>query len=302
MNLYHLRYFIELVRTRHYTRAAENLGITQPTLSHAIHQLEEELGVALFEKQGRKTRLTRFGEAFVSTASASLEILDSGVNALKQEAAGSGLIRIGMLRPLGVEFIPGLTACFLKQYTRLNIHFTFHTGNTHYLLEGLTAREYDLVFCSRPSQNLKLSAEPIAYQELVVIVPKGHPLSAKRTVDLEETLAYPQVYFAEGAGVRDDVDALYSTIGRSPDIAYEIEEDQVVAGMVAHGFGIAIVPYMDLLLRLNVSILTIHQPMYKRRIYMVKDEALYAPPAVELFEQFVRDQQLLRGEHPKIVL
>ena len=58
MNLYHLRYFIELVRTRHYTRAAENLGITQPTLSHAIHQLEEELGVALFEKQGRKTRLT----------------------------------------------------------------------------------------------------------------------------------------------------------------------------------------------------------------------------------------------------
>ena len=68
MNLYHLRYFVELAHTRHYTRAAERLCITQPSLSHAIAQLERELGVPLFEKSGRNTELTRFGEQFLGCA------------------------------------------------------------------------------------------------------------------------------------------------------------------------------------------------------------------------------------------
>ena len=62
MNLFHLRYFVKLAHTRHYTRAAEELCITQPSLSHAINQLENELGLPLFERQGRNTTLTRFGE------------------------------------------------------------------------------------------------------------------------------------------------------------------------------------------------------------------------------------------------
>ena len=65
MNLTHLRYFVELVNTRHYTKAAKNLCITQPSLSHAIAQLESELGVPLFEKDGRNITLTRFGEQFL---------------------------------------------------------------------------------------------------------------------------------------------------------------------------------------------------------------------------------------------
>ena len=86
MNLYHLRYFIKLVHTRHYTKAAAKLGITQPSLSHAISQLESELGVPLFERNGRNTTLTCFGEEFLSYAENSLNILDNGVNSLKHSA------------------------------------------------------------------------------------------------------------------------------------------------------------------------------------------------------------------------
>ena len=79
VNLLHLRYFVELAQTEHYTRAAERLCITQPSLSHAIAQLESELGVPLFEKSGRGTKLTHFGQQFLACARNTLATLDEGV-------------------------------------------------------------------------------------------------------------------------------------------------------------------------------------------------------------------------------
>ena len=74
MNLYHLRYFVTLAHLEHYTKAAENLSITQPSLSHAISLLENELGVALFEKEGRNIVLTKYGKIFLKDVEKSLEI------------------------------------------------------------------------------------------------------------------------------------------------------------------------------------------------------------------------------------
>lgn len=84
MNLYHLRYFVTLAHLEHYTKAAENLSITQPSLSHAISLLENELGVALFEKEGRNIVLTKYGKIFLKDVEKSLEILDSSVKSLKK--------------------------------------------------------------------------------------------------------------------------------------------------------------------------------------------------------------------------
>lgn len=95
MNLDYLRYFVKLAEVRHYTRAAEQLCISQPSLSHAIRQLETELGVPLFEKNGRNTALTRFGTDFLSCAQRTLAALDDGVTALQKSARGEGLIRLG---------------------------------------------------------------------------------------------------------------------------------------------------------------------------------------------------------------
>ena len=90
MNLFHLRYFIELAHIRHYTKAAEHLCIAQPSLSHAISQLEAELGVPLFERSGRNTTLTCFGEQFLDCAENALKTLDSGIEMLRQSAQGAG--------------------------------------------------------------------------------------------------------------------------------------------------------------------------------------------------------------------
>lgn len=287
MNLQQLRYFVELAHTQHFTRAAERLCITQPSLSHAVTQLETELGVPLFERTGRATALTRYGEQFLICVQQALTTLDEGVDALQRVARGEGLIRLGLLRTLGVEFVPKLAARFLAANPDRDIRFTFNTGVTQQLLEGVLANRFDLVFCSQPPAELRLTAVPVSRQDLVLIVPRSHPLASLHTVDLADTLPYPQVYFSKGSGMRDVVDRLFAQIGGVPQIAYETEEDQVIAGLVSQGFGISVVPYMELLLRLDVKILQISRPVWERNFYLVSNDKLYLPPAVRQFRQYV---------------
>ena len=287
MNLPQLRYFVELAHTQHFTRAAERLCITQPSLSHAITQLENELGVPLFERTGRATALTRYGEQFLSCVQQTLTTLDEGVDALQRVARGEGLIRLGLLRTLGVEFVPKLAARFLAANPDKDIRFTFNTGVTQQLLEELLANRFDLVFCSQPPAELRLTAAPVSRQDLVLIVPRSHPLANLHTVDLADTLPYPQVFFSKGSGMRDIVDDLFAKIGGTPQIAYETEEDQVIAGLVAQGFGISVVPYMELLLRLDVKILQIDRPVWERNFYLVSNDRFYLPPVVRQFRQYV---------------
>lgn len=289
MNLSHLRYFVELAHTQHYTRAAERLCITQPSLSHAMAQLEMELGVPLFEKDGRNISLTRFGKQFLICAEQSLSTLDEGVEELQRVSRGEGVIRLGLLRTLGIDLVPSLASRFLAERPGREIRFTFHTGATQQLLEGLSAKRFDLVFCSRPPADLGLTAVPISRQDLVLIAPRNHPLASVHAVNLADTLPYPQVYFSRGSGLRGVVDGLFAQIGGTPRIAYETEEDQVIAGLVAQGFGIAVVPYMELLLRLDVKIIQISYPAWERNFYLVSDDRAYQTPAVRQFRQFVLD-------------
>lgn len=294
MNLDHLRYFVKLAEVRHYTRAAEQLCISQPSLSHAISQLEAELGVPLFEKSGRNTTLTRFGEEFLECAQRSLDTLDVGIESLQRTARGEGIVRLGFLRTLGVDFIPRLTSDFLAADPNSGVQFSFHSGLSSGLIDGLLQRKYDLVFCSEPDPSLGLTAVPVTTQELVMIVPKDHALAGRGSVDLGETLEYPAICFADGSGLRRVVDRMYDKVGGRPVSVIETEEDEVIAGLVAAGFGVAVVPNMDMLHKLDISVLKISSPPYRRDFFMVQDESVFLPPAAQRFRSFVLGRASVR--------
>lgn len=290
MNLAHLRYFVELVNTRHYTKAAKRLCITQPSLSYAISQLENELGVPLFEKDGRSLSVTKFGEQFFDYAQKALSILDEGIQEIQKNAKGEGLIRLGFILPLGVKFIPEIAAAYIEENPELDIRFSFENGITEKLLNGLISKAYDLVFCSKPPENLGLTSIPVINENLVLIVPPKHPLANHYTVSLKETLDYPYVYFSKGSGMRDLTDSIFSSLGYMPNIAYEVEEDRIIAGLVAKNFGIAIVSYSELLIRLNVKIIPIVDIESERKIYMVNDSRISMSPVVRSFYNFVANR------------
>ena len=179
MNLSHLRYFVKLAQIKHYTKTAELLCITQPSLSHAISQLEKELGVVLFEKGPRGTELTSFGKQFFASVNSSLNILDNGIETIKNGARGNGIIRIGCLRTLGVHYVPELAAAFKNVHPDRDIQFTFHVDLTNSLLKSLAESAFDLVFASRPMVMSQFEATAVSKQELVLIVPNDHPLAKK---------------------------------------------------------------------------------------------------------------------------
>ena len=100
----------------------------QPTLSHAIAQLERELGVPLFEKSGRGTVLTQYGRQFLDCTEQALGILDAGIEELQRVSCGEGLIRLGLLRTLGVEFVPELARAFLLEHPEKISDSHFRSG------------------------------------------------------------------------------------------------------------------------------------------------------------------------------
>jgi len=287
MNLYHLRYFVTLAHLEHYTKAAEELIITQPSLSHAISSLEKDLGVKLFEKEGRNIVLTKYGRLFLEEVEASLKILDAGVNNLRLTSVGQGRIDLAFLRTLGTEFIPRIMREFTDSYHLKGIDFHLYTGITPTLLNGLKERKYDLAVCSKNCQEAGIEFTPIGGQELVLIVPSDHPLADKDTIDLIETLDYPHIFFTKSSGLRPIIDNLFRKINAFPDISYEIEEDQVIAGMVAQKFGIAVVPNMHILQFLNVKTIPITSPAWERRFYVAVLKDVYQSPAVIALKNFI---------------
>ena len=290
MNLDYVRYFVKLAEVKHYTRAAEELCISQPSLSHAMRQLEGELGVELFEKRGHNTALTESGEEFLTYCRRTLDTLDEGVAQMARNARGEGLVRLGFLRVAGVDFIPELARKFKDEHEGCNVDFEFHVNRTGELLKGLMERKHDIIFCSEPAGWNNIKAVPVAARNLVLVVPTEHELAAREKIRIEEIADYPQIYFAKGSGLREAVDEMYEAAGRTPNIAYETEEDQVMAGLAARNFGVAIVPYIDVLRRLDVKVIEIDAARSRRDIYMVTEEGRTLKPAAQNFYDFVLKQ------------
>ena len=266
MNLYHLRYFVTLAHLEHYTKAADVLAITQPSLSHAISSLETELGIKLFKKNGRNVALTSFGRSFLADAEEVLNRLDTSVGSLQLAGKGEGRIDLAFLRTLGTDFVPKIIRKFLDANEDKKIDFNLHCDKviTEEILTGLKEQKYDIGFCSKISNEPLIEFTPVAKQDLVVIVPTDHPLASRTEVHLKDTLEYKQIIYKKGSGLRHIVDELFKSIGATPDVAYEIAEDQVAAGFVANGFGICIAPDLPIMHSLDLKILPLVSPSWQR--------------------------------------
>ena len=134
--------------------------------------------------------------------------------------------------------------------------------------------------------------ESIPFQRapFVVITPLHHPLSQKQSVALQETLPYPQIFFAPCSGLRTKVDALFCAINAAPVIAMETEEDAVIAGLVAAGFGIAVLPDDPLFQTLPLAVLPLTDPDPVRIAYLSRLRGSFLPDTAEQFWQFCNSQ------------
>lgn len=289
MNTKHLEYFIKLSEIEHYTKAAKELGITQPTLSHAISKLENEVGTMLFKKNGRNVKLTKYGKIFSAYAKDTINTLNLGSKKIKELTGQTkGIIDLAYIYSQGQDFAPRFVRDFINMNEYLDIEFKFHMGRTEELIKGLKSEKYDLAICSFYGDEENIAYVPVNIEDLVVVVSANHPLAYNEDVDIFTVARYKQVFYTKGSGLRKEIENLFNKAGLSPKIAYEIEDDLAMAGLIANGFGIGLMPNMDFLRNMNLSILKLKENQNLRRIYLAYMKDAYKTPVVESFIAYAK--------------
>ncbi|MFD1671772.1 LysR family transcriptional regulator [Agrilactobacillus yilanensis] len=294
MNMRHLLFFKELARTQHMSKAAENLGISQPTLSYAIDKLEEELGVPLFEKDGRNIRLTNLGKIYLQFITRGLAEIDRGKETLEQSLdSGTGRVKLGFTYTMGQRLIPELITQFKQRQADQKINFEFVQNNTRTLLKQLLNNEHDLVVSSYLSQindqetTSSLEFIPLVKQEIVLAVPPNHPLADRNTVSIQELAKYPLVYFSKSSGLRPLIDGIFKHAHVKPNIICEIEEDHTIVGFVQYNYGIALIPNLPQLDKKLVHLIHLQGNPTYHQIYLVYQNNRFMVPAVTRFRSFM---------------
>lgn len=241
MELHQLRYFAAVARHLHFTRAAEELSVAQPSVSQQIAKLERELGVRLFHRMKRRIALTPAGEAFLPRARHLLaEVEAARAEVQELTSLRKGALAIGATPSVSTHLLPPALAEFHRRYP--GIQLTLHEGGSRRLVQALESGELDLALVILPVRLPVLETRPLMRERLVLAAAPDNPLARRPRVELRELRPTPFVMFREGYDLRDVTLAACRRLGFEPTVAVEGGEMDSVLRLVAAGVGVAIVP------------------------------------------------------------
>lgn len=238
----HLRYFLEVAKTLHITRAAEHLHIAQPALTQNIQQLERELGVKLFERQGRRLSLTEAGQVFAEEADNSLRAFYGAQLAAKRAERGEvGKIVIGFQSTAGLAVIPQLLKRLVQRYPAVKVMLREMGSSAQ--RNALRQGEIDAaIMYTLPDREF--AHHELVPESLVIALSEAHPLAARESIALkeiaDEIFVLPAVEVAEF--LYRGVLAECADAGFQPRHIQDVSTVQTALGLVSVGFGIAILP------------------------------------------------------------
>lgn len=228
--------FTAVARHEHVTRAAQELGMPQPTLSRAIVRLEEDLGVALFARHGRTLSLTPAGRAFLAATERALTDLERATESVRADVdPAAGKVAFGFLHTLGPETVPGLIRSFRADHPRVRFQLVQNYGEA--MIERLRAGDLDLCLTSPVPDYPDLVARRLDEQKLRLVVPDDHPLAARKRIRLAEAAGELFVTLEPGYGLRRITDALCAEAGFTPRVAFEGRRPRRCAGWSRPGWG-----------------------------------------------------------------
>lgn len=298
MNLKQLEYFRTTAELEHFTRAAELLGISQSSLSHSIKELEDELGVKLFQRQGRNVKLTKYGQMFLPSVAQSLDALSDGCQQVKDSVnPDGGTIHIAL--PARLEpFASYLAVYYVSQTGRGQVNFQFTrtsscTDARHKLLEGLV----DLAFLPEAGNDL-FDAFRLGSYDMVVLVSQNHRLAGRKSVALAELRGERFLYYPRRHPCRHALDSAFAKAGFTPSIAAETAQDHAIYGMVAANQGIAVVPRPlgDIPFPIKILPITGTAPV-PCPIYLLWNRRTPLPPAALRLRDFILQRGLVFDEY-----
>ena len=183
MEFHQLRYFVAVAHLGNFTRAAEKCFVAQPSLSQQIIKLERELGGPVFDRSGRKVRLTERGRTFYDRAIEILAAVDAAKRALTDQA-GVGQVRVGAIPTVAPYLLPPLLKRFVRQFPKAEV--TVFENLTEYTIQACLEGEIDIGLLALPALDERLTVEPLFTEELLLTTATDHPLAKKRRIMMED--------------------------------------------------------------------------------------------------------------------
>jgi LysR family hydrogen peroxide-inducible transcriptional activator len=291
MEFHQLRYFLAVARTGSFGRAAEEEGITQPSLSQQIKKLEQELGVQLFDRLGRGVRLSRYGEGLL--AEAERVMLDANrlrraLDALKP--ADRGRLSVGVIPTVLPYALAPALAAFRQAYPEAELDIQEH--RTERLLQLLRAADIDIAVVALPVRQPEIVCSELYREPLAAALPSGHPLSGKPTVAVAELRDERLLLMREGHCLRDDVLTACSRAKVPFHQVFESDSLASIFSMVAAGFGISLVPTLAKPQGEGCEVRPLAPPSY-RRIGYIQAAGHTSLPVQRTFVRFLRQWRWL---------
>lgn len=243
MNYQHLKYFQIVAREENFLRASEKLFITQSALSRAIANLEDELGVELFERTGRTVRLTAYGKCFLQYVDQGMRSIDLGVDEVHHMLGSmQGIIHLGCIYGYTYQYLPNLISEYNQCYP--DVRFLIKPDSTNAVIMQIHLGECDIGIHSETQFINKfpdLDTFELLREEIVVIVPKGHELSRKKSCRLSEIVTHRLVSFDLSSGMFYRTKDMFEQAGLIFSPYITATDDQSIANLVRSGMGLACV-------------------------------------------------------------
>lgn len=253
--LHQLKVFEAVARHNSFTRAAEELFLTQPTVSMQVKQLAKAVGLPLFEQIGKRLYLTAAGRELLATCEKifeELSLFEIAVADLKGLKQGS--LRLTVITT-AKYVIPRLLGPFCQRYPGIDI--SLKVTNHEYMLERLTDNRDDLYILSQPPEDLDVSSHPFVENPLVVLAPRHHPLAQKKNIPLQGLALEPFIMREPGSGTRKAVQKLFDEHGLSVKVKLELGSNEAIKQAIAGGLGISVLSRHTLALEGTTSQLAI---------------------------------------------
>lgn len=288
MTLSQLQHFQTLAYVLHYTRAAEQLHIAQPSLSYSISELEKELGVKLFSREERRIVLTEYGKAFLPFVENALATIQEGTETLRQMAGiAPEVVRLAYFHSVATTLVPQLMKLFYADRENERIRFTFFEANASELLRQLKQGEQDLAFCIHKDESVEM--EPIMTQRLYLTVPSDHPLAGKKQVRFEDFCREPMVMLEKESNLRACVDKIFQEHGAEPNTVFTVRECNAASQYISLHMGIAILPQVPATENDRLAVIPIEDDghEYARTVYLAWSKSRPLPPHVKAVRRFI---------------
>jgi DNA-binding transcriptional LysR family regulator len=288
LTLRQMKVFEAVARLGSYTRAAEELHLTQPAVSMQIKQLEENAGLPLFEQLGKKIYLTQAGQEMQHYCRAIAQQLDE-VDKVMAEMKGvkRGRLVIAVASTANY-FAARLLATFSQRYPEVTI--SLDVTNREGLLDHLDANDIDMVIMGRPPEGLDLVAEPFTENPLVVIAAPTHPLVSTEHIPLEWLQQETFVVREQGSGTRTAMERFFAEKRVRLSTGMEMSSNEAIKQAVQAGLGLGIVSIHTLQLELEtkrLAVLDVEFFPILRHWYVVHRQGKRLSPVAQLFKEFV---------------